>query len=160
MPFLKCLLLITLLLAATPAKATVMLPVSIEQMTGKATVIALGEVKDMMSRWTPDRSRIETYVKLKVKNYLKGKRKDNTLILHQWGGKVGKLVQEIHGNPHYRIGEEVLVFLKTRNGDHMRVVDMAQGKWRLTRSSRTKGMLFKRDLKGITFAARHPKRAS
>jgi len=154
MPFLKHFLLVSLLLLTIPARATVMLTTSVEKMTGRATVIAIAEVKDKLSRWTPDYSKIETYVKLKVNTFLKGQRKDRMLILHQWGGQVGRLAQEIHGNPGFQIGEKVLVFLRPRKGFH-RVVAMAQGKWKLGLNRQGTRKVFKRNLKGITFAVSH-----
>jgi hypothetical protein len=92
------------------ASATTVLPISEEELTKRATVIAMGVVEDVRSEYATDGSTIYTYIDVKVSRTLKGDVPDGTLKLRQLGGTVGDETVLLAGAPDYMIGEEFLIF--------------------------------------------------
>jgi hypothetical protein len=63
--------LITALLAFIPAVSASMAEISVEDLTGEADVIAIGEVKELESGWGLKEPMIYTYTTLSVEKYFK-----------------------------------------------------------------------------------------
>lgn len=122
------------LVFAPSARATTMLFSDLPQLVQKSDAVVRGTVKSVRSRWSSDRSRIVTDVELEVAESLKGSPGSSLLIL-QPGGVVGEVGQQISGLPSFVEGEEVVVFLERRGTSAFRVRGMAQGKYRVERSS-------------------------
>ena len=57
---------------ALPARATVLIPADLGDLSREALVIARGQVTSVEARWAGDRHSIETIVTLEVERYLKG----------------------------------------------------------------------------------------
>ena len=68
----RILTLLAVCLLAAPARATVLVPASLEELTRDARVIARGQVVAVEGRWTDDRRTIETLVTLEAESYMKG----------------------------------------------------------------------------------------
>lgn len=57
---------------AIPARATVLIPADLGELSRDAMAIARGRVAALDAQWTEDRGTIETIVTLEVESYLKG----------------------------------------------------------------------------------------
>lgn len=73
------------------------------------------------------KGRIYTQVRLQVLNSFKGEFPQDITFMVK-GGKKGNLVYKVSGEPDFREGERVIVFL-TRRGKSFRVKGMALGKF-------------------------------
>ncbi len=126
-----------LLMVFTPAMATIVRALTVEQMTTTADVIAEGQVTDQTSAWNEEKTRIYTVTTLTLTVTHKGPVKAGEAIqIRQIGGTVDGLTQSIAGNAKLTKGEEVLVFLDrdAARGLHY-VVGMAQGKFTIDRAA-------------------------
>src|SRR6476659_3016069 len=65
-------LVVLLLVAAAPGRATTIVPADLGELSRDAVAIARGRVADVRSQWTEDRGTVETIVTLEVESYLKG----------------------------------------------------------------------------------------
>ena len=94
--------------------ATMILPSSLEYMTGVSDTIITGNVTDKYSYWEDDK--IYTSVFIETDKIVK--RSDegvsSSIEIKLPGGKVGDIALEIDEAPHFRIGEKVMLFLKRR----------------------------------------------
>lgn len=129
---------ISVLLALQPVASALMKPMSIGELTGEADVIAIGDIKEVESRWGINNSIIYTYSTMSVNRYIKGGRGEETLIIISDGGRVGSLFIWVDDTPTFLKDEKVLVFLK-RAGKEYRVVGLAQGKYTLKNGVLTAG---------------------
>jgi len=124
-----------ILMVITPAMATIVRALSVEQMTATADVIAEGHITAQSSAWNAEKTRIYTVTTLTVTVAHKGTVKTGESIqIRQIGGTVDGLTQSIAGNAKLTQGEEVLLFLDQdqARGLHY-VVGMAQGKFSIDR---------------------------
>jgi hypothetical protein len=129
--------LLLALAQAAPAMATSMLVQDISALTRSSDAVVHGKVKKVESRWTGDRRQIVTDVTIDVAEFIKGKG-DKTLVIHQPGGEVGEIGQKVSGLASFAPGEEVVVFLEKHGAERYLVTGMAQGKFRVERSSDNK----------------------
>lgn len=106
----------------------------VRALTHGSDVVARGTVKRMTSRWTSDKSRIVTEVEVEVADPVKGN-PPKTVIVVQPGGVVGDIGQKVSGLASFEEGEEVFLFLEKRPAERFLVAGMAQGKFRVERSS-------------------------
>src|SRR3972149_10209746 len=97
------------LLAATPARATVVVPLDLEEMARAARIIARGRVVAVDARWTADRRMIETIVSLEVDAYLKGAL-GSVMHFRVPGGVLGRFRTVLVGAPQFTIDQRVVVF--------------------------------------------------
>jgi hypothetical protein len=119
--------------AATPAAATIVKSLSLDEMARTADVIVQGRVERRTSSW--EERRIYTVSEIRVEESLKGPaRAGEVLRVRQLGGEVGGIAQTIAGNAKLAEGEEVILFLDRdeEKGVHY-VVGMAQGKYAIDR---------------------------
>jgi hypothetical protein len=123
-----------LVLWVATAAATSMLSQDVRALTEASDAVVHGKVKKMESRWTADNKRIVTDVWVEVTEALKG-RPAKTVIVQQPGGQVGGIAQRVSGLASFSEGEEVILFLEQRGVDRFVVSGMAQGKFRVDRSS-------------------------
>jgi len=116
---------LTLTLAG-PARATVMVEVSLEDMARDADVIALGTIT----------------------------RTGDQVVIRERGGVWQGGGHWIDGTPQYRVGEEVVVFLQRdpSKPDSFRTYAMAQGKFEVLRGVPGTSGQVRRDLEGMAFA--------
>jgi hypothetical protein len=124
-----------LLLALAPSVvgATSLLRLELPSLARQADAIVHGRVRDVRSRWSSGHLRIVTEVSIDVLDAWKG-RPGSSVLLVQPGGEVDGLGQRIEGLPRFAPSEEVVVFL-ARQGGVFSVTGMAQGKFRVERSS-------------------------
>lgn len=131
---LKWLWALALVFCGLTAGATSLLYRDVPGLTRDADLIVRGKVLRQESRWTGDKRRIVTDVEVEVTETLKGNERPRILI-RQPGGVVGDIGQKVSAVATFSRGEEVIVFLERRPDDSFVVSGMAQGKYRIERSS-------------------------
>lgn len=119
---------------ATVGSATTLLAMDVAALTKSSEVVVRGYVLKVEPRWTTDRSRIITDATIEISETWKGATGAKTLVAMQPGGEIGEIGQRVEGVASFEPGEEVVLFLEPR-GDRFTVTGMAQGKFRLERSS-------------------------
>ncbi len=107
------LLLLSLLLLASDAWATVLIPADLGELSRDALAIARGRVTALDTQWTEDRGTIETIVTLEVESYLKGSL-GSTLRFRVPGGELGRFRSIVVGAPAFAVDQRVVVFLGAR----------------------------------------------
>ncbi len=124
------LVFVLLVLSATPAFASVVSGLSIEQMVGRADCVVQGTVLSASANWTPDHRRILTQVRVRVDEPLAGTpEKEITIVIP--GGTVGELAQMVVGGPTFSVGEQTVVFLRRRSPAVYGVLELSHGKFTL-----------------------------
>jgi hypothetical protein len=120
-------LLLFILFAATPVVLALMAKMSVEDLTGEADVITIGEIKEVESRWNLWRTEVYTYSTVSVEKYIKGTGSETLTIITE-GGTVDDSGVWVEDTPVFTKNEKVLVFLK-KTGPEFRVVGLVQGKY-------------------------------
>ncbi len=109
----RSLLVICLGLSASPAHATTEVPMSFSDLIERASDIVVGTVFEMtsMERFFGDYARIVTDVSLVDLEVVKGETEDAEMVVTQFGGKVGDVMEWYPGLPSFEIERRYLVFL-------------------------------------------------
>ncbi len=121
-------------LCSAAAWATTLLAADVPALTRGADTVVRGTVTKLGSHWTGDHLRIVTEVQIEVAEAYKGAPPPAVTVV-QPGGVVGDVGQAVSGLATFSEGEEVVVFLERRPGGSFLVAGMAQGKYRVERSS-------------------------
>lgn len=122
------------LLLGTAAFGTTLVYRDLPELARTSDAVVRGKVVETQSRWTADRSRIVTDVTIEVAETLKGA-PGRTVTIVQPGGRVGDIGQKVAGLASFEKGEEVVVFLEKRGDERFVVNGLAQGKYRVERTS-------------------------
>ena len=112
-----------------PARASVVLALSLEELTRKAELIVLGVATEQQARRHFDGKLIVTDISLRADDVLKGPAKrGQTVVATVLGGKLDGLALQVPGEASLPLGQRLLVFLyrAPASGD-LRVVGMSQG---------------------------------
>ena len=131
---LRPLLLLSLLLLASDARATVLIPADLGELSRDAIAIARGRVAALDTQWTEDRGTIETIVTLEVESYLKGSL-GATLRFKVPGGELGRFRSVVVGAPEFAVGQRVVVFLGARGPSVPYLLGFNQGVYRVSRAA-------------------------
>ena len=121
-------------LAAAPlAHATIMLPMSLEDLAHESSTVVRARVLAKEAGWDEARQRIYTTTTMAVVETVFATEKLAAEIrVRTLGGEVGEVGMKVSGAPDIKIGEETLLFLRD---DHLPgqflVVGMNQGRFRL-----------------------------
>jgi hypothetical protein len=142
----KTLLFAGLFLTA-PAFATTLVALDVPQMSRAAHTIVQGKVQRVEAKMSADGSRITTHVWVEVAESLKGQGA-STVEIVQPGGEVGDVGQKVSGTVHLKVGDEVVGFLERRGPERFMFVGMAQGCYRVERSSDGKAAFAVQDAEG------------
>jgi hypothetical protein len=119
-------------LIPTSAKATVMVPLSIEDMAQQAACVVRGRVLSSNASWDDSRQRIYTYTEIEVLDAIHSAASlPKTIVVRTLGGEVGKIGMRVSGTEKFVIDEEVVIFLRKDPVDQTRfqTVGMSQGKF-------------------------------
>jgi hypothetical protein len=119
---------------AFAAGATTLVAQDVAKLTANSDLVVRATVARASSRWAADRLRIVTLVELQVAETYQGAPASTVQVL-QPGGVVGDVGQSICGTASFSEGEEVVVFLEANPGGKFLVTGMAQGKFRVERST-------------------------
>lgn len=126
------------LLGVPTAQATVMIPLSVEDLSARSAAVVRGRVLAKQSAWDDEHRKIHTYTEIEILATVHATNAvPKTIVVRTMGGEVGDIGMRVSGTPKFEEGEEVFVFLRTdpRDARQFQVVGMAQGKYRVERDS-------------------------
>ncbi len=124
------------LMAALPAAATIVVPLTIEEMAVRARAVVCGRVVKRSSAWDEAHKRIYTDTEIEVLDRIHDEAKvPAKIVLRALGGEVGDIGMSVSGTARFQVGEEVLVFVRSDpvQADKFQVIGMSQGKYRIER---------------------------
>src|SRR5215813_7119297 len=114
-------LLLAVLFTANIGTATTAVMLTDESLIASSRVILIGHVQSVKAQWDADHQTINTYVKVNVTRVLKGQLENQTVVFKQLGGRIGDEATVIFGAPEYTAGQQMLLFLDTRQDGTLRV---------------------------------------
>ena len=129
----RALMLCAVLGAAARLDATVLIPVSLGELTHEAGAIVRGRVIAAEARFTPDRRAIETLVTMEAEATLKGSLGATVQFLVP-GGTLGRYRSILVGAPAFAAGQHVVVFLGWTGPSYPYVLGLSQGVFRLAQT--------------------------
>ena len=129
-------ILMACMACAALAAATSVIPISLQQLTQRASTVVEARAQNSWSQWNPQHTLIFTYTRFAVMKALKGET-PQTIVVRQMGGKVGTLRQTVAGVRSWRPGEESMLFLRpsAEGNGVMAIVGLMQGDFRITRTA-------------------------
>jgi hypothetical protein len=121
------------------ASATMVKPMSVEELSTAATHIVEGQAQDTWTSWNATHTRIYTFTRVKVSRALKGSSASDTVVIKQVGGSAGGYTQHVAGVQPMQTGEQALLFLRpSQSADGtMVIVGLMQGHFRVARDSQS-----------------------
>ncbi len=125
---------------ALPARATVLIPADLGELSRDALAIARGRVAALDGQWTEDHGSIETIVTLEVESYLKGSL-GSTLRFRVPGGELGRFRSIVVGAPELAVNQRIVVFLGARGPSVPHVLGLSQGVFHVSRAADNSGWL-------------------
>lgn len=138
-------------LLAAPAAATVVMALSLEEMTSMSTTVVHGVVRRTETNWDDGKRGIWTWAEIDVKETLKGA-PSATVLVKQPGGVVYPVHQTVSGAGKFEEGEEVLLFLSPATDEPRAFVLLAMGAGKVRFESTVGPKVARRDLSGLSFA--------
>lgn len=108
-------------------------PLGIQKMSELATQVVAGTIERMESTWNHDHSRIYTRVTMQVERVLSGQAGER-IVFRIPGGTVGETTVMVSEMPHFRVGEDTVVFLRGTRGRLPSVLGGVEGKMPLSRA--------------------------
>jgi hypothetical protein len=123
--------LLSALLASTPADASILVALDLQELAAESDRIAVGHVVFI----EPVRlasGTIRTRCRILVEQELRGS-DDSEIIVETLGGQIGTLGMRVAGAASLALGDRVVVFAKGDGGVTFRPVGMAQGVMRIKR---------------------------
>ena len=138
------------LLISSSALATVVLALSMEELTARAPLIVHAVAQGSNVAWDEPHAKIWTWTELVVTETLKG---DTTkaLVVKQPGGVVGEVGMEVSGVATFKPGEEVVLFLEPAPDEPGAWVPVSMSASKVTLEERFGARIAKRDLAGLAF---------
>jgi hypothetical protein len=127
-----------LLTLSEPAGATTVRGLALSELVRASERVIVATALDSRSRFENSRSgrRIVTDVRLRVEEPWLGREPvPGELFVTIYGGKVGNQAELVFGQPEFVSGERSVLFLMERGAGRAVVTGMAQGQYRLLRSS-------------------------
>jgi len=91
--------------------ATTYAKTNMEQFVTNSTLVVKAKVLSTESKWDQNKTNIFTYTTISILEILKGENPPNELTIEQLGGTVGDESLVIETNPHFKVGEEAILFL-------------------------------------------------
>jgi hypothetical protein len=135
-----CLSVLAAVLTVMPARATVLVPADLGELTREARAIARGRVVAVDPQWTVDHRTIETIVSLEVDVYLKGSL-GAVVQFRVPGGSLGRFRSILIGAPEFAVDQRVVVFLGARGPSVPYVIGLNQGVFRVVPADGGSGWL-------------------
>jgi hypothetical protein len=102
-------------------------------MSELATQVVAGTIERMESAWNNDHTRIYTRVTMRVERVLSGQAGER-IVFRIPGGTVGDTTVMVSEMPHFRVGEDTVVFLRGTRGRLPSVLGGTEGKMPLSRA--------------------------
>jgi hypothetical protein len=152
----RLLLALLAALVSTPARASVVLDLTLPEMIDKSSCIVHGTVEDVRAAWGPEKREIFTRVRLRVAEAWKcpaGVVAKRAVVVRQLGGTVEGVSMAVPGAPEFTQGEEVIVFLSPARGEAGAYVLVALGASKITVEPASGAQRrVTRNLEGLAFA--------
>jgi hypothetical protein len=136
--FLRFFLLTAICLLPLALRATIMIPLSVENLGQRAELILHGTVVGKSCLKDPE-GRIYTRIEFKVNEVWKGTLSTNTFVIVQAGGTVGDERTVVDGEASYEVGEELISFLRLNQRGEGVSIGLAQGKFTVWKDGATGG---------------------
>ena len=114
----------------TPAQATTLLRLDVDQLARAADAVITGTVTQTRSERDQATGLIVTLVSLTIERVLAGEAPPNVEVV-TLGGRLGEIRQVVSGAAALEEGEEVALFLERLPNGRSRVVGMFEGQFRL-----------------------------
>lgn len=121
-------------LAAVPAGAVTVAPLSFEQLVRQSSSVVYARVIDVRGQWSDDRRRIDSLVTVEVIKGLKGATAAEVTVTVP-GGQVGRYVNVMPGAPAFVRGDLAVLFLTARGPRLPVPTGFTQGIYRVQRDS-------------------------
>ena len=133
----RFLALLPLMLGLSSAlSATVLIPSDFREIVSGSQIIVHGRVSEVRAEWTEGRRRIESVVTLAPSSVYRGTAA-RTVTFRVPGGQIGRYKSVTVGAPEFRVGEEVVLFLKARGPSVPQIFGLNQGVFRVQVEPRT-----------------------
>jgi hypothetical protein len=113
------------------ARATSVVPMTVRDLVDASDAALRGRVQRIGSAIDPLSGAVHTYVVLEPEDVLFGSLPAGEVVLREVGGQVGGRRQWVFGNPEYRVGERVLVFVTVAPDGSQHTTALALGKYTL-----------------------------
>lgn len=111
--------------------ATTVVPMTVRDLTAVSAAVVRGRVQRLASAIDPAAGGVHTFVVLAVEEVLFGDLPAGEIVLREIGGRAGDRRQWVFGNPEYRVGERVLVFISLAADGVPHTTGLALGKYTL-----------------------------
>jgi hypothetical protein len=121
---------------ASPLRAVVMIPLSVEEMTERATLIVNGTVLGKTCQ-KDAAGRIFTKIELKIAEVWKGSAPNGTIQVVHGGGRLDGRESVVAGQVDYQPGEEVVGFFVVNDRGEAVTLGLAQGKFQVWKDATT-----------------------
>ncbi|MDP2322257.1 MAG: hypothetical protein Q8O42_23320 [Acidobacteriota bacterium] len=128
------LIVLLTLLAAWPASAVTVAPLSFEELVRQSSAVVYARVIDVRGQWSDDRRRIDSLVTVEVIKGLKGPA-TAALTLTVPGGQVGRYRNVMPGAPSFARGDHAVLFLTARGPRLPVTTGFTQGIYRVLRDT-------------------------
>jgi hypothetical protein len=123
-------LLALLLTAPAALRATTVVAIEFRELVTTTPVIVHGHVTDVRSAPVDGRRSVETFVTIAADEYLKGDL-GRHVTFRVPGGELGRYRTIVVGAPEFKVGDEVVLFLKTQSSSVPFIAGFNQGVYRV-----------------------------
>lgn len=147
-------------LLISPLRATIVVPLTLDEMVAAAETIVVGMVVGQRADWRTDASgrRIVTEVTIQVEGVLKGASAGRVTI-EFLGGRIAGEVMRVDGMPEFAVGDRDILFLARERTAISPVVGFNQGRFRVEGPDLAHGRIYTNNHWPLPGAASRPVRA-
>lgn len=142
---------LSILLVAV-AQATVVPRVTLEELVENSDLIVQAHCARSWAAWDENTRVIWTHAELLLTEGVKGPA-GRSVVVSEPGGVVGEVGMTVEGVPHYRPGEEVVVFLYRAPNGLLRTRGLGQGKFTVVAGSATTERLVRTNSGGMALVS-------
>jgi hypothetical protein len=123
-----------LALGVVPVSAELTPAWSIEQLAAFSSLVVRGQVRGVTTQWDPAVNGLYTYTTIDVTETWKGELSTPTVVVKTLGGRLADIELAVDGQPVFRTGDDIVVFLEVRPRDNtLYPAGLWQGVWRTSR---------------------------
>jgi hypothetical protein len=140
------------LLAPLTVFASVVIAMSMEEMTHRSPLVVRGTVHRVDTQWAEGRTKIWTYSEVVVQETIKGAVRTSVLV-KQPGGVIGSIGERVSGAAVFTPGEDVVLFLEPAVDEANAFVPFAMSAAKVSLVTKGGKRLAVRDLSGVSLAS-------